>query len=235
MSRLSRAFLLRHALSQGNLDRSVYATTPDHAVPLADAGFPQARAAGAALCDQLGNRPFTVYLSPYLRALQTWYEMWAAMMARNAQLLNQRGPVIQDPRLREQEWSANPATAVRNNRSESWNEALKWGWFYYRFEGGESVADTHLRLRAFWREMLQDCPTEDAVIVTHGIAIRALLMAAQDWTVDDFYTLDTPPNCSCYQLNRHGGDGWGPTTYRLDPSTPFPRFTPAIQPDEQVA
>lgn len=214
--------LIRHGQSVGNVDRTVYAATPDHAVPLTDLGRQQARAAGEELSDVLRGRDFTTYVSPYTRTLQTWEEMLAAMPLKGSRT------VIQDPRLREQEWSANPATAAKNNRNESWKEALTYGWFWYRFEGGESVADTYDRGRAFWREMLHDCPTDDAVIVSHGIAIRALLMAATDMTVEEFYTLDTPPNCARFQFNRYGGDGWGPLAYRLDPSTPFPRFSAAV-------
>lgn len=73
-----RIFLVRHAMSQGNLDKTVHQHMPDHAIPLAEAGFLQAEMAKEAIenyfNDPLHILPFNtmrMWVSPYTRTRQT--------------------------------------------------------------------------------------------------------------------------------------------------------------------
>jgi broad specificity phosphatase PhoE len=52
-----RLFLIRHGLSEANLDKAVNLRVPDHAVQLAEQGHAQANAAGAALAQYLRDHP----------------------------------------------------------------------------------------------------------------------------------------------------------------------------------
>lgn len=64
-----RLFLIRHGLSEANLDKSVNARLPDHAVPLASQGHEQAEAAGRALATYLADHPRPVSDGPIPEAL----------------------------------------------------------------------------------------------------------------------------------------------------------------------
>ncbi|KAF3531686.1 hypothetical protein DY000_02043877 [Brassica cretica] len=52
-----RIILVRHGESEGNLDTSAYATTPDHKIQLTESGLLQAREAGARLRSLLSSNP----------------------------------------------------------------------------------------------------------------------------------------------------------------------------------
>src|SRR5690349_15484129 len=72
-----RILLVRHGESLGNVDSTVYTTTPDHAVPLSEQGVEQAREAGRQLAAYyartLGDaRPHVrLWVSPYRRTRET--------------------------------------------------------------------------------------------------------------------------------------------------------------------
>ena len=73
-----RIFLVRHGESITNVDPSIYASMPDHAIPLSDDGITQSIEAGRFLDDYLGALPrdgahFAVrmWASPYRRTRQT--------------------------------------------------------------------------------------------------------------------------------------------------------------------
>lgn len=72
-----RIILVRHGESQGNLDGSTYATTPDNKVPLTELGMEQARLAGAKIREvissggELSNWKVYFYVSPYARTRST--------------------------------------------------------------------------------------------------------------------------------------------------------------------
>lgn len=219
MSLPHRIHLLRHGQSKGNVDRTIYSHTPDHAVPLTDLGREQAVEVGRKLREDLRPQPdpwlgaarmvqpsLGVYLSPYLRTKQTW----AAMADQFTGTLQPRF-VREDVRLREQEWSACPAAAAANNKAATWEEAERYGEFWYRHPSGESCADALDRAYGFWERFRRDIeqadrrdgwidmPT-DVLIIGHGIQLRLLLIAQLGWTVDQFYAVGSPPNCGRYVL-----------------------------------
>ena len=66
-----RIALIRHGESEANLDKSIFERVPDHAIPLTQHGRDQSAAAGLRLRELFENEPVRVYVSPYLRTLQT--------------------------------------------------------------------------------------------------------------------------------------------------------------------
>merc|ERR1719488_430584 len=66
-----RLILVRHGESQGNVDKSIYATTPDHALHLTERGWIQAQCAGRELRSIIGDEPTVFYVSPYVRTRET--------------------------------------------------------------------------------------------------------------------------------------------------------------------
>jgi broad specificity phosphatase PhoE len=58
-----RIFLVRHGQSQGNIDHSVYRTTPDHKIELTETGRLQAIEAGKALKQEIGMGNVAFYTS----------------------------------------------------------------------------------------------------------------------------------------------------------------------------
>jgi hypothetical protein len=59
-----RIFLIRHAMSQANIDPMVLQQCSDHAIPLSEEGYKQAQSAGEFLRDYLQKNPFPTSYSP---------------------------------------------------------------------------------------------------------------------------------------------------------------------------
>ncbi|MFI2565859.1 phosphoglycerate mutase family protein [Paenarthrobacter sp. NPDC018779] len=96
MSAPGRIFMIRHGQSAANADTSIYNRVPDYRIPLTARGVEEARIAGEKLRRRLNGEQVCVYVSPYLRAYQT-------LEALNLGPLVER--VIEEPRLREQDWA----------------------------------------------------------------------------------------------------------------------------------
>lgn len=184
-----RIILLRHGLSAGNEDASVYERTPDHLIPLTSSGIEQARDSGKKIGSIIGEESFGVFTSPYIRTMQT----------KNA-MLDGIGAIplfdYQDPSLREQEYGNMP-TVDASNQNRACRDII--GRFFYRFPDGESCADVYDRMAIFMQSLFrrfdqETCP-ENIVIVSHGTAIKCFLSRWFHWGVEYFDSLGLLPNC----------------------------------------
>jgi len=104
--------------------------------------------------------------------------------------------VREEPRLREQDWgNFQDPMEIRKNMEER----KRFGSFYYRFKNGESGSDVYDRVTDFLgsmnREMKFSSCSDNFVVVSHGITIRAFLMRYFQWTVQEFHDLWNFENC----------------------------------------
>ena len=99
--RPNRIILVRHGESQGNVNRSLYTTTPDSQVQLTARGFEQGLAAGEQLRGIVGDESVSFLYSPYMRTRQTLLGILHAWRGR-------RVDFYAEPRLREQARAATP-------------------------------------------------------------------------------------------------------------------------------
>ena len=67
-----RILIARHGESEGNVDKSVYAHTPDYTLPLTVAGRAQAQDLGRRIAEQIGHEPIHFYVSPWRRTRETF-------------------------------------------------------------------------------------------------------------------------------------------------------------------
>ena len=178
-------YLVRHGQSEGNVNPKIYHHKGDSRLELTAKGMEQAQSAGArlgALLEKEGNGHIFVGVSPFERAQQTLYGMYDGGFPRHRVSV-----VHHDPRLREQEFGnfqpPGLSAAVRA-------EIDSVGRFYYRRPNAESSADVFDRIAAFWQCLLSDGPDnlllgrkmnfDSAVLVTHGLTIRLLLMVVRE-------------------------------------------------------
>ena len=192
MSKPDHIVLLRHGQSIGNEDKSLYANVPDFALTLTKLGHRQAREAGKKLRKLFGPERVMFYISPFWRTRQTFEEVaksFPRIIAR------------EDPRLREQEWGhlrSREATDFINQQRDSYSS------FYYRIVDGESVADVYDRCSSFLDTLFRDFEKprfpRNAIIVSHGMLNRALLMRWLHYSVEQFEKLANPHNCEYYIL-----------------------------------
>ena len=192
-----RIILVRHGQSEGNVDKSVYKTIPDHQIDLTQKGQHQALEAGAEIAKIIGEEKVYAYVSPFARTRQT-FEGIAKRIEPNI------FEVLEDPRIREQEFGH---TNSFTDLDEVIAERKAYGKFYYRLPDGESPADVYDRLSTFMESMHRaferpDFP-ENALIVSHGAAIRVFLMRWYRLKVEEFLNLSNPQNCQLIVMEQN--------------------------------
>lgn len=182
--------LIRHGESRANLREVNPALIGDHNVPLSPRGHEQARAAGAVLGAEFLTSAL-VYCSPYRRTRET-----LAGLLEGAGVDREAVRVFEDPRLRE----VDPGYVDRDTQLEL---RRTHGWFYYRFQGGESPADCYDRMCTFLESLMRQVVrkrAERVAVVTHGLAIRCLVMRFLHLSVEQFDDLGNPGNCDIITL-----------------------------------
>lgn len=184
----------RHAQSEGNANREIYATVPDHQINITALGHAQAAEQITNIKGILGDSKVALYCSPFARARQT---------AEYAKKYLNIVRYDEDPRITEQSWG--------NFRkiTDTWEiEKTRdlYGPFFYRFPDGESVADVYHRVASFIDTLhrhfrAEDFP-ENCVIVSHGMTIRAFIMAWFSKSVEEWQTWKNPRNCEFHVLEK---------------------------------
>lgn len=186
--------LIRHGESQANVGEVEVRDIGDHQVALTERGKTQAHRVG----EQLGRDVLLdslVYTSPYRRTRET-----LDSLCRGAGFEHGRQDpqlrVYEDPRLREVDPGYYDYEAQQTLRAVH-------GWFYYRFQGGESPADCFDRTSGFIDSMRRQAErkgVESAVVITHGLTLRCFVMRYLHLTVEEFEALASPDNCDVVTL-----------------------------------
>ena len=177
--RPDRIILVRHGESQGNVNRSLYTTTPDSQVQLTSRGFEQGVSAGEQLRGIIGNESVSFLYSPYMRTRQTLLGILHAWRGR-------RVDFTAEPRLREQASRDPPVAPVAPARRVAplachqvgrarrprvlvrcspqdfgnfqdlevmrrcYEERRRFGRIWYRFPSGEAGSDVYSRVGDLW-------------------------------------------------------------------------------------
>ncbi len=211
MSAPRQIIMVRHGQSAANVDQTIYNRIPDYRIPLTELGVAEARETGEHVRRQLDGQQVRVYVSPYLRAHQTLEAMDLGDLVET---------VMEEPRLREQDWAnfQNPAEIADQKELRN-----AYGHFFYRFREGESGSDVYDRVSSFmetlFRHWSEPNYTPNTLLVTHGLTMRLFCMRWFHWTVEYFESLNNPGNAETRTLINDG------RRFRLD--TPFEQWTPS--------
>lgn len=168
--------LVRHGQSMANTGEVVPAEVGDHTVPLTALGHAQAAEAGRRIGPAFLDGALA-YCSPFRRARET---MAGVLAGAGVEAGSVR--VFEDPRLREVDHGYVDAEAQKGMRATH-------GWFYYRYNGGESPADCYDRTCTFLESLMRQARRKDAqrvLVVTHSLTIRCFVMRFLHLTVEDF-------------------------------------------------
>ena len=184
--------LVRHGESMVNTGEVQVAEVGDHTVALTAFGRNQAREAGQRIGSAFLEGAL-VYSSPFQRARETM----AGILA-GAQMKAGAVRVFEDPRLREVDHGYVDVEGQEQMRRTH-------GWFYYRFNGGESPADCYDRTSAFLESLMRQAVRKRArrvVVVTHGLTIRCFVMRFLHLKVEDFNRMANVANGAVVTLAR---------------------------------
>ncbi|KAL4896896.1 histidine phosphatase superfamily [Aspergillus ambiguus] len=193
--------LIRHAQSEGNKNREIHQTIPDHRVKLTAEGHRQAFEAGSRLRDLL--RPddtIHFFTSPYRRTRETTEGVLKSLTSDSpapSPFPRHTIKVYEEPRLREQDFGNFQPCSAEMERM--WLERADYGHFFYRIPNGESAADAYDRISGFneslWRLFGEDDFASVCVLVTHGLMTRVFLMKWYHWSVEYFEDLRNINHC----------------------------------------
>ncbi|KKA31213.1 hypothetical protein TD95_000790 [Thielaviopsis punctulata] len=201
--------LIRHAQSEGNKNRDIHQTIPDHRVKLTPEGWQQAYEAGRRLKDML--RPddtLHFFTSPYRRTRETTEGILSTLTGDGSPFQRPNIKVYEEPRLREQDFGNFQPCSAEMERM--WQERADYGHFFYRIPNGESAADAYDRISGFneslWRQFGEDDFASVCVLVTHGLMSRVFLMKWYHFTVEYFEDLRNVNHCEFLIMNKdeHG-------------------------------
>lgn len=206
--------LIRHAQSEGNKNRDIHQTVPDHRVKLTQDGWKQAEEAGQKLRSLLrASDTLHFFTSPYRRTRETTEGILNALTSPAPDRKPSPFPrhtikVYEEPRLREQDFgNFQPDSA---EMSKMWQERADYGHFFYRIPNGESAADAYDRVSGFneslWRSFGESDFASICVLVTHGLMTRVFLMKWYHFSVEYFEDLRNMNHCEfvVMKLNDNG-------------------------------
>ena len=179
MARPLTLLLVRHGQSEWNAAGLMQGQTAH--VPLTELGHAQAAAAARELAEL---HPGALISSDLLRAVQT-----AEHCSRATGL-----PVQTAPALREQGYGVLEGRASR----ELW-DIVDWTDPHWTADGGESLAELHGRIEAYFKHLCSEPPADVIALVTHGDAIRAAQAVATGLGPDALPVV-TPHNGSVTRL-----------------------------------
>ncbi|KAI1428016.1 histidine phosphatase superfamily [Xylaria sp. FL1777] len=213
MGRPRLIIIIRHGQSEGNKNREIHQTIPDHRVKLTADGWAQARESGRRLRAML--RPddtLQFYTSPYRRTRETTEGILETLTSDDPDPSPFKRPsmkVYEEPRLREQDFGNFQPCSDEMERM--WQERADYGHFFYRIPNGESAADAYDRVSGFneslWRQFGEDDFASVLVLVTHGLMSRVFLMKWYHFSVEYFEDLRNVNHCEflIMKLKRDSG------------------------------
>jgi 2,3-bisphosphoglycerate-dependent phosphoglycerate mutase len=231
MARRINLLLVRHALSEANLDKRVNMRLPDQRVPLAQIGHEQARKAGEFLAGFLSQPEqqhgrTRILCSPYLRTRQTSAAIETQLNRADISYDKREEIALReisfglfdgyaDDELKEHfplehSWYQKHLDVEKANGAD--------GEFWAAMPLGESRAQVADRVKGVFGTILRDAdrnrpdPVQNFIIVSHGVTIRAFLMQWLHHEFEWYGRQRNPGNCS---VNLISSDGTRPYEHRL--------------------
>ena len=186
-------YLIRHGQSEANANPDLYLEKDrfDHLFLLSPKGQEQASQCGESL--NLKLRSYSVFISPYKRAQETWDRI-------SEHLDYKPQEVTTDVRIREQEYKD---FTSKDDSEQKKAKAKARGKLFYRYKHGESGSDIINRVSNFYNQLRMDMTLgnhpDTIVIVCHEIAIRSLLIAMGAESLESFDKIEVD-NCQIIKL-----------------------------------
>ncbi len=191
---LKRIILARHGQSSEDIDPTLHNINSGKIAVLTDKGKEQANQLGLNLKTKiLQAERFNVYVSPALRAQETW-------MILSAQI-NPPIEVVTDSRIRNLNWG----NITLENRATIEAQRYESGVLNFTFPEGDHTPDYINSLNNFIESVVAPSKVNDSEIstllfITHGFALRVILKHLLVLSEKAFQWLRNPPNCHTIEL-----------------------------------
>jgi len=153
-------------------------------ISLTPNGIQQALDTGTTISSYMKNS--LIYCCPYKRTRQT-----LQYILKGADIDPDSISTYEDPRLRDID------LGYQDTKEQLPLRRLH-GWFYYRFEGGESPADCYDRTSSFLESMMREVKRsgkENILIICHGMTLRCFVARFLHLSVEQFEDMHNPDDC----------------------------------------
>lgn len=209
---IKNIYLVRHGESLANVNKAIHHELPDHRIGLSELGKKQALAAGQAFNNLYGvysgdASKLAIWLSPYDRTRQTTDYFVSGLNKQVTQNIIYRRENIA---LCEQHFGLfdgiedDELAKTFPIEFAHYNKAVEHeGKFWASMPMGESRFDVAMRVQtsfALIKEEAREKNIENVIIVTHGVAMRAIIMQWRNHPYEWFEQETNPGNCDIYRL-----------------------------------
>lgn len=225
----TRIHLVRHALSEANLDLEMNRRKPDHAIELAEQGVEQAKKAGKFLADHIAgigknstggfhHRRVRMLVSPYLRTRQTADGLAEGLKRRGIEFDTRESLALREQSFGLFDGLRDDELPLRypDHHAHYEKHSEFQGEFFAPMPMGESRAMVTDRVRGVFGTILRDMsgrngpPVTDMIVVSHGVTIRCFRLGwfqgkrTWEWCERE----PNPWNCSVTTIEGRQGKGW---------------------------
>jgi 2,3-bisphosphoglycerate-dependent phosphoglycerate mutase len=207
---------MRHAVSAGNEDLSLYRDIPDHAIPLSNTGKEQSVTAGKFFAEfllqntEIKPGEIRLWYSPYQRTKQTRDGLLEGMADAGSFFKDQREHIL----LTEQDYGLFDGLTDAECDEKYPEESRKYnlcaeynGRFYAKTPNGESRYNVCVRVHQFFGTIIRDAEkavnsVSNVFIILHGTTLRAFIMMWLHKEVEWFENEHNPANCAIRHIER---------------------------------
>ncbi len=138
-----------------------------------------------------GGLPDVIYVSPYLRTMETYETMVAVW----PELKFVR--MVSDPRVQERSYGkvANNVDwrvyfTLNPEQKEIFDAFGEHAAYRYSYPGGESIHGVKQRVASFLNSIHREYPGKKVLIVTHTLIVMVLRLIIEELSIDDFIKMD---------------------------------------------
>ncbi len=191
---LKRIILTRHGQSLEDIDPTLHNINNGKIAELTDIGKEQANQLGLNLKNMIPQAEnFNVYVSPALRAQETW-----AILSTH---ITPSQNAVTDSRIRNLNWG----NITLENRATVEAQRYEAGVLNFTFPEGDHTPDYVSSLNDFIESVVAPSKVHDSEVstllfITHGFALRVILKYLLALSEKDFQWLRNPPNCYTIEL-----------------------------------
>lgn len=232
----TRIHIVRHGLSEANMDKTVNLRTPDHAVRLSSTGHAQAELAGDELAgiinaattpshdDQcipgptaFAHRRVRLYVSPYRRTRETADGLCGGLERAGIHYDRKEYLALREISFGLYDGLTDEELAERfpvEHAHYAKHLEFEGGEFFAPMPMGESRIQVADRVRTTFGSILRDMsgvhspPVTDAVVVAHGVTNRCFRLGWFNRPWEWYAAEPNPPNLAITTIEGATGRGW---------------------------
>lgn len=200
-------YLIRHAQSNSNVNYRVLQEKTNVGIELTSEGLKQAHETGVFLTKHLQNhhKPIKVWNSPYERTRQTAFAIKNELSLAHIDFIEEESIYLAERQFGLVDDAVDYPTSHPHEYAHYQLHTKEKKTFFARPPLGESPFDMCQRLDFFLRCVITQEPDYEHVVISHGAAIRGLIVMNEKLAYEKYLEMPNPYNASIHKLNGNYG------------------------------